>query len=391
VKNYRLLNEFQDKLHKFTSSYLNGGFGAFGYLFYPLSKKVSGQNEKLLDEVSELAVKLGENFDFEKSMKLVKSGEKNPSVLISVFYCDFGKIKIKGNLVKSSVKPKCREFNIEDYDEKEYVKPVKELAEYAEKNLKNYLSGFYVHGSIATQDFVKEWTDLDTFVIINKKILNSPEKIDELRERLYYARIFQCRVDPLQHHGHHIITEYDIEYYPESFMPIEALKLAKSLLKDDKRITFKTRDSSKEDKEAFEWFSSDIEKTHNMCVNRKRWLNNYMLKFLLHKVALYPSIYLSAKGKHIYKKKSFDMTEKDFSVEAWEAIKDVTAYRNKWKNITDIKLITTLFSYNPVLAYQINAKITGQFYLLKIKNRVRLHKFLEASVKLVREARQKVK
>ena len=97
-----------------------------------------------------------------------KINNKNFALILSSLYLDLS--QIKNNNTKLIKKPKCKEFDIKNYKKSdfEYLRPLDELKDYAEKKLKGNALGFYLHGSLATKDYIKGWSDVDTTIIISK-------------------------------------------------------------------------------------------------------------------------------------------------------------------------------------------------------------------------------
>ena len=74
---------------------------------------------------------------------------------------------------------KLLEFKESDYKniDSEFLSPIISIQEYANKFLKEYLIDFLIHGSIATLDYSKGWSDLDTLIIIKTSTLRNPNKL----------------------------------------------------------------------------------------------------------------------------------------------------------------------------------------------------------------------
>ena len=64
-------------------------------------------------------------------------------------------------------------------------KEVKEIIySIKENNILNYFDQFIIQGSIASYDFVKNWSDFDTLVIIKDNVLLDENKLLKLRIKL---------------------------------------------------------------------------------------------------------------------------------------------------------------------------------------------------------------
>jgi predicted nucleotidyltransferase len=268
-----------------------------------------------------------------------------------------------------------------------YLRPLNELKNYANRHLEQYLAGFYLHGSFATKDYVKGWSDVDTLAVVLKKTIEDPKSLLEFRNMMYYMRHFLYKIDPLQHHGSIIISEYDLENYCQVYFPVEIFKYAKSFFKEDGTGKVKVRDCSSEVLAKLFWFVNyfrrlNIEKNYNM--------NSYDTKNLLHCITLFPTVYLNAKGIFVYKKLSFEMAKKDFKKEAWEVIDYASSIRRNWKSAGSLPFIRLSSSINPLLAYQLNSRVMDFFKDIKKINNIDTKYLVENMFRLSEKAWNKI-
>ena len=127
-------------------------------------------------------------------------------------------------------------FNKYNQSQKKYLKPLNDIYNEIQKTkLKKYFKYFLVHGSIADNNFIKGWSDIDTFVVIKNEIFTDKQKILRLKRFIKSIYKFFFRLCPLQHHGLILYSEYDLEFYSKNYMPIEAIKYNLNLL-DRKKI-----------------------------------------------------------------------------------------------------------------------------------------------------------
>ena len=392
IKDQLVINFLQDELKELLQSFLNGGFSYKGFIFYPLIKDVSKENKKKIKNLFVVINYLNNrNYDFSGSISNFKKykfiSSRNFAVLISSLYKDFGNIK-KNKIIKKTIKKiDCKEISVSDYKDKQYIKPVFDLKNFAEKKLKKYLLGFYLHGSLSTKDYVKGWSDLDTLAVINKKTINNYQDLLSLRDCLYKSRRFFYLIDPLQHHSHFILTEYDLDYYPESYFPSVLFKYSKSFFNPDRINKINTREDNIERIQALFYF---VNYFRNLYSNKKYRLGSYDAKFLLHAITLFPALYLQAKGKNVYKKYSFDMAKKDFDDKEWQIIKDVEDVRKNWSK-TKTSFIRNYSKINPLLAYQLNAKFLDYFGNIKNTNKKDVKFLVDSMFELSEKAWKKIK
>ena len=369
------INFLQDELHEITYSYANGGFSGKGFIFYPLVKGLSGKNREKINDLRIIAEFLdGHGCDFSGTLGLFKKNKVNgrtASLFISSLHRDFSSAKKPRTEAK---KIKCLKLDFNEYPKKDfvYLRPVLELKKFANEKLGEFLKDLHIHGSIATRDYVKGWSDLDTLIIIRKGALENPKSLDKLRDLLYASKKYFYKIDPLQHHGHMVITETDLDYYCQTFFPLILFKYSKSVF-GEKILNAKVRNSKTENIDRFLSFAHYF---RNLYLNKTYSMGSYDLKFLFHAVSLFPTLYLQAKGIHVYKKFSFDIARKDFDDELWEPIDAVTAIRKEWKSPCGMPFIGTISNINPLLAYQLNSKYLDIFRKIRRLNNFDIKKII---------------
>lgn len=385
------LRFMQNELNAVLNSFLNGGFSKKGFVLYPFYKDVSEENKGKLKGLRETAVFLNNNgYDFSDSIDKFKGSlnNENFSILLSSLYQDFSKIKSKST--KTITKSKCKRLDLSKYEKSDlkYLSPLKELNEYTNKNLKHYLSGFYLHGSLATKDYVKGWSDVDTLAIVSKEAIEEPNALLGLRDKMYFMRRYFYRIDPLQHHGSIVISEYDLENYCQAYFPVPVFKYAKSFFENDEISKIKARDFSSEAASRLFWF---VDYFRKLRLEKRFNLGSYDLKVLLHSITLFPTIYLQAKGILVYKKFSFDIAKKDFSSKIWKVVDDASLIRSNWKGFSTSPLIKLYSKTNPLLAYQLNSRLIDLVRDIKKENNIDAKNIIENMHKLSEEAWSKIK
>lgn len=381
-----LQNEMNAALHSFT----NGGFSNAGFALYPIIKDVSQTNIERITRIKRILDLLNENgYDFSASLNECKYGVTagNFASILSSLYLDFS--SIKNNKTKQTKKPKCRELDFSEYKkgDKDYLMPLKELKHYAEKNLRQYLAGFYLHGSFATRDYIKGWSDIDTLCIISRDTIAEPKKLLRLREKMYMMRSFLCRIDPLQHHGSIAISEYDVKSYCQSYFPVPIFKYSKSFFDLDMISGFNIRESSSEALVKMFWFVNYFRRLKF----EKQSFGSYEIKNLLHSIMLFPSVYLQANGIFVYKKFSFGIAKRSFSRERWKVIDEASSIRERWKSYGSLPFVALFSKINPVLCYQLNSRIIDLFKDASRINNINIGKIIDGIYQLSEYAWSKVK
>ena len=176
------LRFLQNELNYLLNSFLNGGFSNRGYVLYPLIKDISKENLKRIKRLKGLVLFLNNGgYDFSRSIASYKKAisSKTFAALISSLYSDFAAIDIKGN--KIAVKHACANLDLKAYDKADldYINPLSELQAYAKNHLKQCLLGFYIHGSLATNDYIKGWSDADIYK--SSRLRQASALVSELR------------------------------------------------------------------------------------------------------------------------------------------------------------------------------------------------------------------
>jgi hypothetical protein len=138
-------------------------------------------------------------------------------------------IKTKKIDFKKFLKPNRIKFN---------TKVIRSLNYLKENNIKYFFKYFLIQGSFATSDYVENWSDFDTFVVIKKEIFKSSKYLIKLRKILksYYKLVL--KFSNFQHHGLIIYTEYDLNNYKIGFLPTEALEKKNLNLFNSDKIKF---------------------------------------------------------------------------------------------------------------------------------------------------------
>jgi len=353
-----LLNYLQKEMHDLLNSFLNSGYSKKSLVFYPIIKDVSKESLDKLKFIFWIAEHLtDDDYDFSNSLlKLKESRNKNDpytfALLLSSLYKDFSQIKKPYTKVKG--KKILEFFNVSDLKrDSEYVRPLAELQTSVNNALGDNISAFYLHGSFGTKDYVKYWSDVDTFAVINKSSIMNPNTLLNLRQKFLSLRELFLRIDPLQHHGCMIATDIDLEYYPETFFPIAAMNYSKSLLKKDFIKSINVRDSRYENISTFFWF---VHYFKSLNIKKSYKMDSYSTKFFLHCITLFPTIYLQAKGINVYKKFSFDLAKKDFPEKLWEPIAKAGQIRKNWRQVKVLPFVKAFGRLNPLLSYYLNSK-----------------------------------
>ena len=122
---------------------------------------------------------------------------------------------------------------------------IKDIYDYVNNYLSKYISSFILHGSLATLDFSKGWSDVDTFVVIKNSTLLNGEDLYEFRNYCINLKKLFYRICPLQHHGLIVFTEEEINNYSINYIPHQILNASIQFLENSDTIDigFDSKDS----------------------------------------------------------------------------------------------------------------------------------------------------
>ncbi len=204
----------------------------------------------------------------------------------------------------------------------------------------------WVHGSLATMDWIPGYSDFDALIVIDENTCQSIAKLLALQE--YVAELSICLYlhDPLQHHGLFVLSEIDFYSYPQCFFPFELFHNGAEVFNDDTMKSIYIRDDFKERKNAF---LSAINTIKYLIHDKNDLKYAYDLKAVLQTVVLLPALYLQLKNnQYYYKKNTFSLAKKDFTENEWQIIGDVTRLRIHW-------------SYKSNLSYRVQ-RLTGRVF-----------------------------
>ena len=183
---------------------------------------------------------------------------------------------IINDLKQSSIPVKLlSDDNLKERDD-EYLEPIIRLKKYVHKHLREYIVDFLIHGSIATLDYSKGWSDLDTLVIVNNQTLQDYDKLVDFRSKVIECYGFLLEIDPHQHHGFIFCTEKSLSQYFSHYLPLEVLFQSKSLLGDSEiKLHHKRRTE-----DAFHSFSNKNLILHSAYLNKELRHHSYQNNYL---------------------------------------------------------------------------------------------------------------
>jgi len=237
---------------------------------------------------------------------------------------------------------KVPEIRKEDY-QSDYLKEVLNIRKFVECDT-NYIKDVIVHGSIATLDYVENWSDLDLMVILDEQALKTEYDYRSAKYEIENINDSILRFDKHQHHGAHVLIDKDLEMYPSVFLPIELWKDTKSLLRSGEYNFWSVPSCDLERKRLLsiqETFIS-AQKTgilhHHpaweeyLQENFKNVNTMYQMKYFLSVVMLLPSLFMNLNDVYCEKKDSFELCRKHISPENYKIIDIASHVRSSFES-----------------------------------------------------------
>jgi hypothetical protein len=322
-------------------TYWNGNSFSKADLPYPFLDRVEPFVRNLFFGLKPIVQRVAERFcvfeEFNRrlnGMNEFRVSKPEVAALFRAFYREFEKLAPSLETIgRTEVSGKgVVEENDYPLEDKEYTSPLFELQEFSERYFKGLLKGFYLHGSLSTMDYIPFWSDLDTFMVVKKETILEPGSLLELRKRSIQSHKYLYRVDPHQLHGHLLVSEFDLDYYPQTFFPTILFDYSKSLFDENEpmRVTLRNCDS---ERLASFWHDA-VYYFLERAVNFDRASRVIMLsrerKLFFHRLLTFPLFYLQAKGIHVYKKYSFEAARPEFAGRDWDVIEEATSIMEGW-------------------------------------------------------------
>lgn len=193
--------------------------------------------------------------------------------------------------------------------------------------LRPSLKAVLVHGSFATGEEIA-YSDFDGLIIISKEALQNKKQLAEAAFELHELRKVMHQIDPFQHHGWFVLSEFDLENYPEWFLPTAVLQHSKSLL-GNARLEIRVQEVPDVDfKKSFLRLCESLKR--KLSSAKADW-NIYQLKAIFSEFMMLPSAYVQARDeKGIFKKYSFSEMRRDFKDEEFAVMDEVSNIRMNW-------------------------------------------------------------
>lgn len=203
--------------------------------------------------------------------------------------------------------------------------PVHSLRQLLCSNYANFFRRSILHGSIATLDDTRGFSDMDLAFVVRISVLKNPEKLLALRKIAAKILTLTFAFDPFMHHGPYYISEIDLAWYPEAMFPSVLFRYGVDLLEDSHPLEIKTRLSKNHTDQMLKMFDDFFQQWASKPFMLK---NCYDIEWVLGSAMLLPALYLQrCTGVFRYKRDTFALAAQDFSPEEWEPIRIATELR----------------------------------------------------------------
>ncbi len=303
---YLIQNTMRSLLNSF---YTGAGLSFNNKIVYPYFCYDDKSLRERISSIGEFIESLEESEEKQNLVKKIiglekrKSYAKDITFFLSSYFLLFKNRKIPNGKKKIiSIK----EIDILAYPEEdmEYITVLKKLKTVGERLRAEKKGMLLLFGSLATKDYVKGHSDLDTVFIISKEACQSPNLLLQIRRDIAGIMRDSYFIDSLQHHGPYIFTEYDLDMFPQYYLPFAVWKKMVSFC-GNVEIRFNERESSQEE------IIMELQRYKEMFLRiietpkEKLPKSNYSKKYLYQAILLFPAVYLLVKGKPCFKKDSF--------------------------------------------------------------------------------------
>jgi len=335
----QLFFKLQNIAHHILNMFLNGeDLTRTAKIFYPIYSQINISTHIKIKECLDLLRNAEKqvNLDFKDSIYVIEQKIKNNLTInsvtniISQLYKDldinFNKLDMHLETQKIIIGEEVGSFTAENYA-KMGLASIVWIKKIIEESCKFEVLEFIIHGSFSTLDFNRGFSDIDLLAIIRKEIINDPLKLISLRAKLNEILKYIYFIDPFQHHGISVLSEFDLNFYPQSYFPLIIYKYSKSLInKNSSILQIKERTSYYERVEAFYGIINFLKNTEYKIATE----GLYRLKFYLSALMLLPCIFLQLRGDYMYKKYSFNKIKEGIPDDFWDIFKKATLLRETW-------------------------------------------------------------
>lgn len=218
---------------------------------------------------------------------------------------------------------------------------------------------YFIHGSYSDGTYTEE-SDIDDFILIKSEAFESFNSFLETKKILSKLNLEYQKIDPLQHHGHWIFTEYDLYEYDTSIMPI-------SIFRDD-NIFSVGKDcklnihTSKVNKNNIEKVYTNLKEEIIDGVNKmyKNKLNLYFLKNTISSITLLLPLAFQIRGNDLNKKEAIKESLKILDRNSVKVLDWSSEIRKNWRKLPSFKIVNYLKFLPNLFNRNISARLVSK-------------------------------
>jgi hypothetical protein len=197
----------------------------------------------------------------------------------------------------------------------------------------------FLHGSMADLKFTA-FSDVDDLVVVHKQAWQDPLTLIKTATALAaIARSYQ-KIDPYQHHGHWVITEFNLLGYEESILPLVVLNGAVCVTEKTEiplRLTPQRSGFIRNAGYSIKSMQRKLGKARS-----KDGINAFELKGLVGEIAIMPAYIFQANGLMLSKPQALQRAGEIFSQNALETLAWATFVRDNFGPLVDNRRTKTL-------------------------------------------------
>ncbi|MCH7536035.1 MAG: hypothetical protein IH948_09920 [Bacteroidetes bacterium] len=210
------------------------------------------------------------------------------------------------------------------------------------------ISSFWLHGSFATLDFMPGYSDCDATVIIDGDSCTDAVTLVSMRNKMSRISSSLHSIDPLQHHGLFVTTEYDLLCYQQSFFPLQIIERSVEILKDASGIDYVECGLGYSSEKAIILKMAQL--MRSVVYGDIHLRTAYAIKAHLQTLILMWVIYLQIRDEKFWHKKDALCKKPDeIPSEIWSIIENITLLRREWNPNIRVPYLHVLGLWNPRL------------------------------------------
>lgn len=280
-----------------------------------------------------------------RSMALDQEGDHRPAAIanhIAACYRELGLPEPESPAVSKSGRPYDESAYLRE--DTEYRRMVASHMEFVRVRISEHLTHFFLHGSLATLDYEKGWSDVDTFMVIQQETVTNGRRLLALRALCLESWELFLKICPLQHHGYIVATESDLLCYPSHYMPPPVFDLSLAILQGQGPARFHVCPGDNGALRSLVERRDTLHRAMKDGVFRHHPKNGVYLEAgyrnaqdamgqlfaLLGYVMTVPAFLMDALGRPCHKRDSFNRAKPLFSKQAWEIVERATEVRRVW-------------------------------------------------------------